>query len=66
MEELYDALDHELENLTLLEARAFLYQLKLDVPAPITDEEVYEWIDFLTYIRGKIKKIDDLFIVFEN
>ena len=66
MNELYNALDHELDTLSPLEAKAFLMELNIDIPAPLTDEELYEWIDFLSYIREKVQKVDNLFIVFEN
>jgi len=61
-----DYINDELNNLSPLEQREFLYRLKIDVPMPITDEELYVWIDFLTAIREKIRKIDDLFLLNEN
>ena len=66
MNEIYNAINSELENLSPLEQREFLYSLKIDIPSPVTDQELICWIDFLTFIRDKIRKVDNLFIVDPN
>ena len=56
----------ELDNLTLLEQRNFLHQVKGVINLPQNEEEMCEYIDLMNYIRAKIEKIERLFIFNKN